>query len=267
MIGQHKPTRDNKDCTFEDFQKAGEASFEHHWNNHEHCGSWCQAKSWTEEEKVKGKRKYRDKETHEREYKQQLQVKEKYLSPERLSKCFHEFCNNKTEQIHGLVVNVLLPKRAFLCGTICGRSCTYMAVGIDSSGYKAYFKELYDDLGIEMLEVTLAYCQEHDRRIESARAHAKKQNTKKKRAKNKLAIMSSAWKTEVEDKNNGHTYQSRMTVPAGAALNVKGDEEDLVAVAAAPYCGACGNYGHQRRTSHLCTQNIRCKKYQGMYVK
>jgi hypothetical protein len=58
MIGQHKPTRDNKDCTFEDFKKAGEASFEHHWNNHEHCGLWCQAKSWTEEEKVKGKRKY-----------------------------------------------------------------------------------------------------------------------------------------------------------------------------------------------------------------
>jgi hypothetical protein len=85
MIGQHKPTRDNKDCTFEDFQRAGEASFEHHWNNHGHCGLWCQAKSWTEEEKVKGKRKYQDKETHEREYKQQLQVKEKYLSPERLS--------------------------------------------------------------------------------------------------------------------------------------------------------------------------------------
>jgi hypothetical protein len=168
MIGQHKPTRDNKDCTFEDFKKAGEASFEHHWNNHEHCGLWCQAKSWTEEEKVKGKRKYRDKETHEREYRQQLLVKEKYLSPERLSKCFHEFCNNKTEQIHGLVVNVFLPKRTFLCRTICGRLRTYMAVKIDSVGYEAYFKELYDDLGIEMSEVTLAYYQEHDRRIESA---------------------------------------------------------------------------------------------------
>jgi hypothetical protein len=83
----------------------------------------------------------------------------------------------------------------------------------------------------------------------------------------KLAMMSSAWKTEVEDKNNGHTYQSRMAVPAGAASNVEGDEEDLVAVAAAPYCGECGNYGHQRRTSHLCTQNIRREKYQGTYVK
>jgi hypothetical protein len=126
MIGQHKPTRDNEDCTFEDVQKAGEASFEHHWNSLEHCGSWCQAKSWTEEEKVKEKRKYRDKETHEREYKQQLQVKEKYLTPERLSKCFHEFCNNKTEQIHGLVVNVFYRNNSSSVEpSVAGPACTW----------------------------------------------------------------------------------------------------------------------------------------------
>jgi hypothetical protein len=135
MLRQYAPRRYNKDCTFEDFVEAGEASFEHHWNNHGHCGSWCQAKSWTEEEK-KGKGKYRNKETHEQEYKQLLIVKEKYLSTTRLRRCFHEFCNNKTEQIHGLIVNFFLPKRAFLCRTICGRARTYMAVGIDSVGYK-----------------------------------------------------------------------------------------------------------------------------------
>jgi hypothetical protein len=101
-------------------------------------------------------------------------VKEKYLAPARLRMCFHEFCNNKTEQIHRLVVNVFPPKWAFLCQTICVKSGTYMAVGIDLVEYKAYFKELYDDLEIDMLAVTLAYYQEHDRRIESARVHAKK---------------------------------------------------------------------------------------------
>ncbi len=80
MIAPCIPTSHNKNCTFEDTEKAGEASFEHHWKNHEHCGLWCQAKSWTEEEKVKGKGKYRDKKAHEKEYKQQLLVKEKYLS-------------------------------------------------------------------------------------------------------------------------------------------------------------------------------------------
>ena len=107
------------------------------------------------------------------------------MSRARLRMCFHEFCNNKTEQIHGLVVNVFLPKWAFLCRTICGRSRTYMAVGIDSVGYEAYFRELYNDLEINMLAVTLAYYQEHGRRIESLRVHAKKIETKKKQAKNK----------------------------------------------------------------------------------
>jgi hypothetical protein len=56
------------DCTFEDFMKAGEASFKHHWNNDEHCGEWCQAISWTAEEKEEKKGKFRDKEKNPKEY-------------------------------------------------------------------------------------------------------------------------------------------------------------------------------------------------------
>ena len=55
MIAQHTPGRENKNCTFDKFETAAKASFEHHWNNHEHCGLWCQAKSWTTEEKTKSK--------------------------------------------------------------------------------------------------------------------------------------------------------------------------------------------------------------------
>ncbi len=52
MIAQHTPGEGKEDCTFEKFVIAGEASFEYHWNNHKHCGDWCQAKTWTENEKV-----------------------------------------------------------------------------------------------------------------------------------------------------------------------------------------------------------------------
>jgi hypothetical protein len=76
MIKQQMPSRGNVDCTFKKFQAAGEASFEHHWNNHEHCGDWCQAKSWTEEEKVEKKGKFRDKVKNEREYHQYLKGEE-----------------------------------------------------------------------------------------------------------------------------------------------------------------------------------------------
>ena len=42
--------------------KAGKASFEHHWNDHDHCGDWSQAILWTAEEKEEKKGKFRDKE-------------------------------------------------------------------------------------------------------------------------------------------------------------------------------------------------------------
>ncbi len=37
MIAQQSPGMGKEDNTFEKFQNAGEASFEHHWNNHGHC--------------------------------------------------------------------------------------------------------------------------------------------------------------------------------------------------------------------------------------
>ena len=56
MMAQHSPSLAKQDATFENFEKAGDASFELHWNNHKHCGLWCQAKSWTSEEKEKNKK-------------------------------------------------------------------------------------------------------------------------------------------------------------------------------------------------------------------
>jgi hypothetical protein len=66
MLAQYK--RGTENCTFEKFQRATKASFQHHWNDHELCGSWFQARDWTKEKKEKNKNKYRDKEKHEKEY-------------------------------------------------------------------------------------------------------------------------------------------------------------------------------------------------------
>ena len=265
MIKQQRPGGGNVDSTFEKFQAAGEASFEHHWNNHEHCcGDWCQAISWTEEEKEKNKGKFRDKVKNEREYHQQLKVKKKYLSPVRMRRCYHEFCNNKTEQLHGFVVNVFLPKRSYFCRTICGRARTYLAMSIDSLGFEEYYKQLYPALGMTMSSATKRYFQQHDRKRILDQNYANRPERKTKRAKRKLEEISKAWKTEVEDKANGHTYRSRMAAPTveGIEVSPNGGAEE----SSTPFCRACGNYGHQLRTSKKCTKNPSNKHYQGTYV-
>jgi hypothetical protein len=70
-----------------------------------------------------------------------------------------------------------------------------------------------------------------------------------------------AWKTEIEDKANGHTYRLRMAAPTveGIEVSPNGGAEE----SSTPFCKACGNYGHQRRTSKKCTKNPSNKHYQG----
>ena len=85
----------------------------------------------------------------------------------------------------------------------------------------------------------------------------------------KLETINNAWRIETADKRKGHTYQSGMAGPtAVSATNeneVVAGEGDVV-VASRPFCKACGNYGHQRRTSSLCTRNKRSKHYQGTCI-
>jgi hypothetical protein len=212
-IPQHTPSLGKEDCTFKKFKTAGEASFEHHWNNHKHCGEWCQAKTWTEEEKIQNKGKFRDKIKNKKEYEQQMKVKKKYLSTIRLRWCYHQFCNHKMEQLHRLVVNVFLPKRSYFYRTICGRARTYLAMSVDTLGFEEYYKELYKELEISMSSITARYYKQHDQKRKRDKNYVKSPARKKKRARRKLDQIQKAWKAEGEDKEQGHTYQSRMLAP------------------------------------------------------
>jgi hypothetical protein len=141
MLAQHAPGQPG--ATFESFEKAGLASFEHHWNNHVHCGDWCQAKKWTDEEKEEYKNKYRDKVSHVKECEQQKVVLETFCATIRMIGVFHEHNNNKTKQIHAFITNPFLPKISYYSQKSCGRARTFLSVGIDSVGFSAYYQELF----------------------------------------------------------------------------------------------------------------------------
>jgi hypothetical protein len=91
-------------------KKAAKASFlQHHWNDHQFCGScWCQAKDRIEAEKEKFKNKFRDKEKNQKEYKQQLEIQKKFTETDRMKSVFHKFSTNKVEQIHSLLTEEIL---------------------------------------------------------------------------------------------------------------------------------------------------------------
>ena len=262
MVAECTPGTGQGELTFEKFQKAGEASFEHHWNNHLHCGSWCQPKKWSAEEREKNKHKYRDKLKNPKEYSQQMKVKEKYLDPKRMRRMYHEYGNNKTEQIHGFIVNTFLPKRSYFCRTICGRARTNLAVSIDSLGYNKYYKILYLEIGIEMSGITELFFVQHDRKRDKDALYSANPERRKKRGRLRLESINKEWKREVLDKLKGNTYKSRMMAPkvnetTNKATKASCDNENR------PFCNACQNYGHQRISSKRCFKNPTHPKYKG----
>jgi hypothetical protein len=264
MMAQYAPTHGPDALyTFDDFANAGKASFEHHWNNHEFCGDWCQPKKWTDEMKEKYKHKYRDKVVNKREYEQQFEIREKFMSTPRMKRVWHKWKNNKTESIHSQVVNVFLPKKSFFSLTICGRARTYLAVSIDSLGYLEYYRRLYAEVGIEMSDVTEKYYQQHDRSRETQKAYVKSEKRKKIKAARKLENIVAEWKREVVDKKDGTTYKSKIATKEDSTEGGKkkrGRKATRGEVGGATtkkilFCTTCKNYGHQRITSKLCPQN------------
>jgi hypothetical protein len=137
-------------------------------------------------------------------------------------------------------------------------------MSIDSLGFEEYYKEVYPELGMTMSSKTEQYFQQHDRRRILDQNYENRPERKKKRVKRKLEQIYKAWKTEVKDKAKGHTYRSR--IAAGTVTGPQVTMDGGAGGGSTPFCRACGNYGHQRRTSKKCTQNPSSKHYQGMYV-
>ncbi len=96
---------------------------------------------------------------------------------------YHRWLNNKTKSIHGLIVNVFLPKRSYYCWTICGKARTFLAVSIDSLGYHKYYRWLYLDLGILMTMTTATFYKQMDKNRIAKKRLQLSPDLQKKRAK------------------------------------------------------------------------------------
>ena len=72
------------------------------------------------------------------------------------------------------------------CCTICGRARTYLAVSVNSLGYKEYYKKLYLDLGIRMSPLTELHYRQVDQRRKSDQIYAMTFERRKKTVNEKV---------------------------------------------------------------------------------
>jgi hypothetical protein len=131
-----------QECKYVD---AAQAVLEHHFDNHQHCGPWCNRSRVAEADR--SKRFYRNKEQSGKLYAILQEKLGRFMTLDRLKEVAHGMDTQVNESFNNTAA-WMAPKNKVYCGTgsLCNRLS--MAVGISSVGFAAYFERLYKVLGI-----------------------------------------------------------------------------------------------------------------------
>ena len=127
-----------------------------------------------------------------------------------------------------------------------------------------------------MSTITEVFYKQQDKCRQTDKKYANNPERRTLGAEHRLENINEEWRREVIDKQNGNTYQSRMMSPGqatplssekeglsdGPVVNGGGLENEING----PFCKACKNYGHQRRSSRLCPKNPKSTHSKGKTV-
>ena len=139
--------RGNCDKTIDDLTTAVKSVLEHHFNNHEFCGDWCQCKGKTEEELKDLKLKYRDKSIHAKFYAQLQPIFQKCL--DKIADVYHTYNSNINEGFNKLICK-FVPKDRNFNGTKEYKPRVNIAVCIDSVGYLETYVDLFNEMDMKL---------------------------------------------------------------------------------------------------------------------
>jgi hypothetical protein len=70
-----------------------------------------------------------------------------FTSKKALLEVWHKYHSNKCELLNNMITK-FVPKKKHMCRTLSNKSRIYMAIGLDSVGYKEYFQRLFHKLGV-----------------------------------------------------------------------------------------------------------------------
>jgi hypothetical protein len=245
--------------TYEDFQTAVLAVLEHHFNNHQYCGDWCQATSGTMEEVRASRLRFRCKEQNKELYDVLKKHHELFMEESKLRQLFHHYDTNTVEGFNKFLTK-FLPKDRTYCRTIENRARTMLAVGLQSIGYRQFYQRVFALTGIKMTDddITNLFLRSEDSQKLWRSLHRKRQDVKVSRMRTLYQKLKSGVEKLKVDNAKSWGYKSGMMGPGGSdeehsrrpKKTKKNDKEK-------PICSHCGSSTHSRRTSRECPANIK----------
>jgi len=142
--------KQNKNGTFDEFMLAIEAVLEHHFNNHAVCGKWCPVN------KGNTNGKYRSKEIHGKLFVHLQTVMGTYMTEEKLRQLHHGYSTQGNEAMNQSVASYA-PKTKTYSTTMSLHNRVKMAASIQIVGHVEFWKQVYNELQMEMPKETASF--------------------------------------------------------------------------------------------------------------
>ena len=251
--------------TFEEFQTAVLAVLEHHFNNHEHCASWCKATSGTEEEIRERGLRFRSKVDNKELYEFLRKHHEEFMEESKLRQLWHCYDTNLVEAFNKFLTK-FLPKDKTYCQTIENRVRSMVAVSLQSIGYRQFYGRVFERVGIAALEddITSLFLRRNEDADKLYRKQRRRQeNVKIERMRDHYRKLKDGVTKLKADNRKALSYGPGMMGPQEPNSNSEpqrgegrreGQQERRRRISTA-ICKHCGRVGHMRTAHFNCKKN------------
>jgi len=233
---------------------AAAAALEHHFDNHQYCGSFCRRKAEQESGQLDASKFYRDKEKDALLYNKLQSIIARFITLDALKEVAHCLDTCANESFNNTMAWVA-PKNKVYAGSNSLSNRMSIAIGIKTLGIYGCYTGLFRKLGIALTPDLMHYLNVKSKVRRKRIARTKTTEYKKKRKTDEYRRL----KDETNDaqkaraKREGSIYQTGIGMTGGYTANdMEASKEDNTPPTGPKTCSKCGKPGHLRPTNKLC---------------
>lgn len=234
----------------EEWEDRAKAVLDHHFDDHTHCGEWCDrkkelfdpqykpSKDKVEMNKVKH---YRSKKDEKELYDDLKEIIDDFIHPTRLREVGHPY-NTQVNECMNNTIAWLAPKNKHYSGSFSLLNRVSIGVAMHLLGPEKLFQILYERIGMICRPGTLYYLKQQQKALDCRRASQQLTSTKRKRNEDKFEKLRKLLLQLKNDKKNNNYYESGVGMGCDKSSVVSDDPK---------VCSTCGG--------HDCSDN-RCRE-------
>jgi len=236
-----------------EFVDRGRAVLEHHFDNHQYCGSFCHRKDETPEQIAASTKYYRDKVKDKELYDVLHNILARFVTLEALREVGHGFDTLVNKSLNN-TISWVAPKNKTYSTSQSLDNRISVAVGINGLGVYLYFCRLFILLGIDMTDDISHYLQQIDARRTYRILKSRDVDQKKKRQAKFHDMLKEHTETAKKQrcKRDGAVYEPGIGMEGAATATPPTVDKTI-------RCGSCKEFGHKSARNKMC-KNFKPRK-------